>query len=408
MKKALAATFLLLLCLGLGGCGLTQQPEHQAYVITLGIDRAQNGQVEVWVQVPSIGGGGSSEDSGSGGSKYEMFSAQGADLSDALDLLAATLPSRLQLTLTKSVVVAEAVARSQDFKHILDDLVLSYHIYDSAAVIVTRGTARDFLAAQKPSIGIRLSTSVMAALEQFRQSGYIPYNTLYDLFSANHSIYSDPVLILADTGPEDTQGQDGQGQAPASAGEPPSLDGQTARNGGGTGEDGPVSTAQDAYPGTLPRTGPNLNQYMGCALMRDGQMVGTLDGVSSRWLCVLRGEVDSVSYLAQCQALELRAQGAPQAHLELGEQSLEIQIELALRAYPPRRNIDLEQVRRRVTQDITRLFAQCQQAGVEPLNLAQRAALGFPTVDSFTAYAFREKFCQAAVDVSVTVELGQE
>lgn len=102
----------------------------------------------------------------------------------------------------------------------------------------------------------------MAALEQFRQSGYIPYNTLYDLFSANHSIYSDPVLILADTGPEDTQGQDGQGQAPASAGEPPSLDGQTARNGGGTGEDGPVSTAQDAYPGTLPRTGPNLNQYM--------------------------------------------------------------------------------------------------------------------------------------------------
>lgn len=408
MKKALAATLLLLLCLGLGGCGLTQQPEHQAYVITLGIDRAQNGQVEVWVQVPSIGGGGSSEDSGSGGSKYEMFSAQGADLSDALDLLAATLPSRLQLTLTKSVVVAEAVARSQDFKHILDDLVLSYHIYDSAAVIVTRGTARDFLAAQKPSIGIRLSTSVMAALEQFRQSGYIPYNTLYDLFSANHSIYSDPVLILADTGPEDTQGQDGQGQAPASAGEPPSLDGQTARNGGGTGEDGPVSTAEDAYPGTLPRTGPNLNQYMGCALMRDGQMVGTLDGVSSRWLCVLRGEVDSVSYLAQGQALELRAQGAPQAHLELGEQSLEIQIELALRAYPPRRNIDLEQVRRRVTQDITRLFAQCQQAGVEPLNLAQRAALGFPTVDSFTAYAFREKFCQAAVDVSVTVELGQE
>lgn len=408
MKKALAATFLLLLCLGLGGCGLTQQPEHQAYVITLGIDRAQNGQVEVWVQVPSIGGGGSSEDSGSGGSKYEMFSAQGADLSDALDLLAATLPSRLQLTLTKSVVVAEAVARSQDFKHILDDLVLSYHIYDSAAVIVTRGTARDFLAAQKPSIGIRLSTSVMAALEQFRQSGYIPYNTLYDLFSANHSIYSDPVLILADTGPEDTQGQDGQGQAPASAGEPPSLDGQTARNGGGTGEDGPVSTAQDAYPGTLPRIGPNLNQYMGCALMRDGQMVGTLDGVSSRWLCVLRGEVDSVSYLAQGQALELRAQGAPQAHLELGKQSLEIQIELALRAYPPRRNIDLEQVRRRVTQDITRLFAQCQQAGVEPLNLAQRAALRFPTVDSFTAYAFREKFCQAAVDVSVTVELGQE
>lgn len=407
MKKALAATFLLLLCLGLGGCGLTQQPEHQAYVITLGIDRAQNGQVEVWVQVPSIGGG-SSEEGESGGSKYEMFSAQGADLSDALDLLAATLPSRLQLTLTKSVVVAEAVARSQDFKHILDDLVLSYHIYDSAAVIVTRGTARDFLAAQKPSIGIRLSTSVMAALEQFRQSGYIPYNTLYDLFSANHSIYSDPVLILADTGPEDTQGQDGQGQAPASAGEPPSLDGQTARNGGGTGEDGPVSTAQDAYPGTLPRTGPNLNQYMGCALMRDGQMVGTLDGVSSRWLCVLRGEVDSVSYLAQGQALELRAQGAPQAHLELGEQSLEIQIELALRAYPPRRNIDLEQVRRRVTQDITRLFAQCQQAGVEPLNLAQRAALGFPTVDSFTAYAFREKFCQAAVDVSVTVELGQE
>ena len=83
MKKALAATFLLLLCLGLGGCGLTQQPEHQAYVITLGIDRAQNGQVEVWVQVPSIGGGGSSEDSGSGGSKYEMFSAQGTDLSDA-------------------------------------------------------------------------------------------------------------------------------------------------------------------------------------------------------------------------------------------------------------------------------------------------------------------------------------
>ena len=396
MKRALAAVLTPLFCLGLVGCGLTQQPEHQAYVITLGIDRAENGLIEVWVQVPSIGGSQSSGEGGSGGSKYEMFSAQGGDLPGALDLLAATLPSRLQLTLTKSVVVSEVLARSQDFGHILDDLVLSYHIYDSAAVIVTRGTARDFLAAQKPSIGIRLSSSVMAGLEQFQQNGYIPYNTLYDLFSANHSIYSDPVLILADTGPEDPLEQEGQAFASSPSGLLTDQDG------------GPVSPAQDAYPGTLPRTGPNLNQYMGCALMRDGRMVGVLDGISTRWLCVLRGEANSVSYLAQGQALELRTHGAPRLALDLDGQAVRVDVDLALRAYPPRRNIDLERVRARVVQDISRLFAQCQQAGVEPLNLAQRAALRFPTVDSFTRYGFREKFCRAQVNVSVQVELSQE
>ena len=414
MKKAILLLCLLLIGLTSGGCALTQQPEHQAYAVCMGIDRAKDGGLELWVQVPTIGGSSSDEGGSSDASKYELFSAAGENIPIALDLLRSTMPSRLQLSLIKSIIVAEEVARTESFRDIVDQLTMTYRIYGSAAVIITRGTAKQFLEAQKPSIGIRLSTSVMAALEQYHSSGYVPLNTLYGLFCADHSIYSDPVLTLAATGPGGEEnggergsggeeGQDGQSQGGSSDGQPGGLSGEGQPPSPPSEGTGPMSDQGDSYPGNLPRTGPNKNQYMGCALMRDGQMVGMLDGESSRWLSILRQDVTSISYQVQGRSIQLSLNGRPKIVMDMKPEGMSVNVELAFNSYELIKQPDSDAIEAQVTKDIQEMFTQCQQAGVEPLNLAELAAIHFSTAQSFTDYRFRDKFCQAPVTIKVKV-----
>ena len=56
MRKAILIVLLAAICL-LGGCGSSAQVEDQAYVIAMGIDRTDDGGIELSVQIPKISGG---------------------------------------------------------------------------------------------------------------------------------------------------------------------------------------------------------------------------------------------------------------------------------------------------------------------------------------------------------------
>ena len=387
LRSALLTILCLCVCLTSTGCALLVQPEHQAFAISLSVDKEDDGGLTIGVQIPSIGGsagesqgggggggGGSSGGGGGGGggSDYAIYSATAASFPEALDLLRATMPSPLKLSELKSLIVSEKIARSDEFARLIEEVLFTYQMYGAATVVITTGKAKDFLKEQKPTIGTRLSTTVVASLEHFHQIGDVPPTSIFTLFDETRTPYSDPIVALA-------ANNSGQSQ---------SL--PEGQEGGG-------------YPGSLAREGGNKNEYMGSALIKDGKMVGILNGAQTRWLLMLRGEIDNTNEICQGKAVRVSLTEPPAYDMDLNASPLTLDVRLALEAVPLTLMPDLDALSGLIRKDIQGLFDICQALNVEPLGIAGRVAWRFPTIADFTAYGFGDKFSNASIRVKIDV-----
>ena len=77
---------LLLAIVGLSlcGCGISGEVENQAYVLSMGIDRNENGEFELTARIPQIGKGSETSEDEDGDSDYLLFSATGDTYAQAL------------------------------------------------------------------------------------------------------------------------------------------------------------------------------------------------------------------------------------------------------------------------------------------------------------------------------------
>lgn len=381
MKKRCA--ILLALCLilpTLTGCSLSRQPEHQAYAISMALDVADDGNILLAVQVPSIGApklpGSEATSSTSTTSDYAFYAASGGTYSEALDLLQNTIPRTLKLAQLRSLVFGERLARSPAFGQVVDQIIMSYYTYGSAVVVICLGDALDFLEKQQPSIGSSLS----AKFEHYLQTGYIPLMTLYGLYAANHSIYADPVIAVAANAPIDTL----------------------------AGSDAIGETMGDTIAGKIPRKSNTENQYMGAALIRDGQVVEVLNGRQYRILQMLSSNLRSLAYIVKDSSAQIEVVRGPSFHVALRPDSAEISLDMAIDCKPLLEAPDLKLLAQTLEADIREVISLCQAAGVEPLSLGEMAARHFATIDDYERYNLREKFAASDVGVTIDVKLKRE
>lgn len=371
MRKTALAALILLLCTVLNGCAVFEQPENQAYAVSLALDRAENGELTLSVCTPNVAEGG--EGGVSGTLAYPVFSATAPDLPQALDLLQATVPRPLELSQLKSIVLSQKLAQESGCKELIDQLMLTYRLHSAAYFIVTLGEARNVIENQKALIGTRLSVNVTTSLEHYHAKGYIPSAHLADVYYGFNSFYSDPIAILSATA------DDQHFRAM-----------QNGRMG-------------DALPGTLPRSGDNQNEYMGCALFDNQHMVGVLTGLECIWLEVLRGQVKQVAYVCQDESIQLAVERSPRISIDIsGEHpSIDIVLELTSASLIQQPNPDI--LGKLVQTDILSVIAKCQSLGVEPFDFAPRVAAQFPTTQAFEDYGWKQRFPEAPVNLTVKI-----
>lgn len=382
MRRLLALGMALCL-LALSGCAgdASSQVENQAYALSLGVEKLAEGRYRLTAQIPSLGGAsdsGREEGEGTGsGDDYLITAALGGSFTEALDMLTATVPCALQLSQLKTVVFSEETARDEDFGEILREMVFTYQLYAAASCIVCRGSAREFLQAQKPVIGTRLSRALTTELEHCQSLGYIPASTLADVFYALTSIYGDPVAILASLSGEGAQRAD---------------------EGSGMG---------DALAGEIGREGPNRIEYFGLALLRKGHMVGTLTGAQCKLLGMLTGRLRAFSYSCQDTVVRIRVRKAPKIQVELSGGAPQLDVSLSLRALATDRLPDREVIERQMLDELNGLTGQCQALGVDPFNYALYAAPHFLTTREWLEYDWPGRFPQAQVRYHLSIEPTQ-
>ena len=275
--------WLLLLLLALTGCSASSG-EKQIFPICMSMDRLEDGRLQLAVQVSDM--------SGEKATEYTVFVAAGDSFGQTLEILGASMPYPLHFGQLRLCLVEYELAAQEELQALLEPVSQLYTINPETAVMVCMGDAAKTMAAQKPDLGVRLSTYLDQLLARLRQEKLAPPETLRDVMSMLRSGYRDPLLGLcavnAATGPDDAAGGGGEsGHSSGGGGES-----QAAFNPTGSiaiGEPSPGDNLPaELTAGSLPRKGGNPVEYIGCATVGKGRVTGTLTALETRLGLTLR------------------------------------------------------------------------------------------------------------------------
>ena len=256
--KRLALGALLPLCLLLaGGCSYAAI-ERQTFPICIGVDITDSGQYEFSIQAPK-------GDSKDGSTTYELMSATGDTLEDAMRILAASTPYPLNFCQVRQCMIGYSTAATTQLRTLLRALLELPTMRSSTMVTIALGTALDTLKAQKPEFGMRLSTHLDMLFKRLWEQNLLPDSSLAACVRLLGSGRRDPLLFVCAVNPlleaektdESAAGQEAEAFA---VGEPWSDD----------------LLPEDLLAGMLPRSSESPVEYLGSAAVSDGRVSGVL------------------------------------------------------------------------------------------------------------------------------------
>ena len=368
-KRGLIAV--LALSLFLGGCMQSDQVENQAYVLTIGVDAVPEG-IEVTTQVLK---GTSSSDSEN---SYMVANATGPSYGDAIHALENVLRCKTNLNQTIMIVISEELARRDAFKDVMNSMFYSYLLDTSAWFVVCQQSAKEFISVQKPVIGTRLSIAITSALQNHVDLGFVPDASFSDAFYSTASSFADPLAIYGSTKERYAKPEDQQTSLQIGGADTPSA----------------LTASSDAE-----------NIFLGAVLFRDGRMIDTLTGDEVLCLNLIQGGVTNFSIVVDGHTAYLSASGMPILSVDTSTDQPLIKVRIALNMENNTTFPEPERVKEALLEQMHALTRHCQELQVDPFGYAIRASLGFPTLDAWNDYHWRERFAEAKCEYDLSIRL---
>lgn len=373
MRRVMFVFLLLAAAWLLGGCAEGQQVENRAYVIAMGVDRAESGDLEITVQIPKIAGGQDSQEGGSSASSsgnYLPLSVTAESYEYALELLNWAVPRDLNLSQIKLIVLSRELAEEGSCKDLIRSIANTEKLFAAARVAVCEGTAKEFVTALSPMLGTRLSTDIDATFDHYLELGIVPDATLANLEFLTHSVYSDPMTGYAVL------------EKKQEAKEASVL--------GGSIEQISKSAESDIQ-----------TRYLGAAVFADGYFRGTLDGDQAILVNAINNSLDSFRYICGGESMEFSPIGKCRVTVDTKAEPAQIHIALAL-SISDQDEIPPENVIRETLEaDMRSVISICQQMSADPFGFADKAAGSFLTMQDWIQYDWRSRFPEAEIDIQL-------
>lgn len=373
MRVTRLLSLLLLISFGLCGCQSPGEIENQAYVLILGIERLEDGQLGLTAKIPKIGKGDPSEEKGgSGGSPYLTFSVSGASWPQAHAALQRATPRQVNLSHMELLVISAGLAAEDDFPEILRGVAETRNLYTTARFAICDGSARRFVESGETVIGTRMSADLRATLKHYADQGYIPDSSLADIYFATNSFYSDPVAIWASMEVDET-------------------------------------SANDAESASRVLSTPMKQRYSGAALFREGVFLRALTLEQTRILNLIKGGERAFPFSLGEEVYELKPERKTALDVEIdgrGKPMLRLSLLLStLEALPPE---TLSALEASLATEIRSLFDMCRRERCDPFGFAEQAASRFPTNSDWLSYGWRNRYAEAALTVDVMVRCARK
>lgn len=262
MKKL----FLLLLCVPLlCGCSLITL-ERQIFPICLSLDVDENGRFLVGIQAP--------KSTNSDAATYELITASGETLDEALRVLSASTPYPLNFSQIRLCVMGYRLAATRALRPMLRLLLELPSMRPTAYVSVALGQAVEVLGRQKPDFGLRLSTHLSLLITRAKRERLLPDSTLAFLVRDLGDGRSDSVIGICAVNPR-LISEEGA-QETSVMGEP--WDDALLPEG--------------IVAGLIPHTSENPVEYLGAAAVSNDRVSGVLTADETQLLLWLLDEAD--------------------------------------------------------------------------------------------------------------------
>ncbi len=384
----------------LSGCWGSQETDQMAFVLAMGFDKGGKDNVRVTFQIANpkvIAGvaGGSGGGGGAQGKPY-VFTTLDAPLPLAAFHLLNVIRSRdISLLHNKVFIFSEEVAR-EGLSRYMQPLNRFRETRGSSFVFVCRGTARDFM--EKNRLELELSPAkhyeIVANLIKLHGLGLITHFT--DFYESTKTRSDEPTVPLVGINDE------GLG-APAKP---------------------QVGSLGDYLPGDIPASGVTA-QFLGTAVFSRDKMVGELTGDESRYLLMLKGElqqsfivIDDPKRPGKYVGLTLRQARRPVVKVSTGGEVPVIDVELfqepSIVGVPSGINYEDLKLKRVLEKEIAGLITEkCQELVRRTQDEFRADICGFGgyakrnylTVGEWDKYDWHDKYSDAQVNIKVNVKI---
>lgn len=407
MSKKLALIIVCtILMANLSSCYDAREIDHVAHVLVIGVDKGVSDKWRLTLQFNNMKSGSSGDqqgmssggDGGNGGSKdgYTYVTVDAPSFFTGLDMLNASVPRRLVFTHAGLIVISEELAKDGLLGEYIAPISRFREIRGSAHMVVTKGSAFDFIKANTPFIGTTLFKEYQTAIAESENTGFFPHTTLNDFYEALLSTHRQPIMTMGAV----NQFESFQEQ--------------------GSKWDNEFKPGGEYLAGQLPRYGQNKIEYWGTALFDQDKMVGELNGTQTRALLMIRGEFERGFFTVQDPKkpeliipLDIRQAKNPKVKVRFDKDTPTIELTLYLTG-----NILAIQSRLHYEEDplllllednfieyaenqVNQLINKCKSLNIDVFRFGDVAARQFGTIDAWEEYNWNKNF----KDVRVTTQV---
>jgi len=357
--------------------------EEQAFVTSMGVERMEDARLRVSLQIPvaGMGGGEAGQPSSSGAGGYLLVDSVAHTFQDALERLTSAIPRYLNFSQMLQVAVSEALAREPDFVSVMGSLLSAKNIRQSAIVVVCQGSAHEFVKTQEASWGVRLADDIQTSLILFYNQEIIPSMTLGEVIRAQNGAYRDMLLPYSVITP---LGGDYLAQ--------PSEMGR------------PLDTAYHVLTTDV----ISHIEYLGAAIFRDGQMIGTLTGMEMQFISHLQGNPNGFTFYVDGTYYKVRPILPPRISVDTRREQWRFSISSNLHASAIHAGgSDMDALRDAFNRETLNVLSKLQALGADPIGFQGKAVRSVSTMEAWSRRDWMKAYQNAVIALKTGVMEGE-
>jgi len=399
VKRFIIVIMAVVLAFGSAGCSGARETDEVLYVLALGVDKAGPDQLKITHQIAvphGLAGGGEGKGD-NGGESYILNTVIAPTLAESRSLLMSTMSRIPNYSHTKAIIVGEETAR-QGLAGFIGPLVRYREFRGNIYIIVVKGTAKEFMEANKPQLELLPSKFYESIFENSSESGYFLRSDIHDFYIRLKNNIGSPYAAY-------------MGVASMTGANRPSEKKQ------------PPEKAEEYTPGNVPRVSEKKQtEIIGTALFKGDRMISVLTSEETMMLSILKGSFErgflSIDDPLQPKAavnLQLRLAEKPQIGISENQSRIWVKVRLEGEISSIASGINYEteeyrgileeQISQLITRQMLKMLQHTQQLGCDPVGFIAHLRPKFSTFDAMANADLIGLYSHAeiAVDVKTSV-----
>ncbi|WP_273128835.1 Ger(x)C family spore germination protein [Bacillus weihaiensis] len=252
---------LVIILISCSGCADKIEIEEEGFVLTLGIDLAEDGEglaITYEIADPMAGNPGSDPSR----EEVQAITLNAPDILSARDLTNASETRNVNFYHTKAIVFSEELARSERFLEVIEMLTRDRQIRRTMYFIISKERAEEFIRNNKPALEASPHKYFDFMSRRWKRNALVPDTTLHNFL---HETYTEAGLALGIY--------------------------TTTNVNEGTDESENSENEDNFLPGEIEKKGGTTIQTIGAAVFKNGKMIGTMTGEEQRITAILKEDV---------------------------------------------------------------------------------------------------------------------